>query len=130
VSAGELALRGLLLRKELADKRGIVDSLELLADLRLRLRKYRDAVCLWAAAERLRGGISSRFSATEQADRRSDTEMAAKALGSRAFAHAREKGSAMSFEEMIAFALRLKFSDQKNRNFSSARSRKRRTKSS
>src|SRR5262249_8695549 len=94
-----------------SDKRGIVDSLELLADLQLRLQKYREAICLRAAAEKLRRRISSPLSPSEEADKTSDTQTAAAALGSRAFADAWEKGSPMSFEETIAFALRLNFSD-------------------
>src|SRR5262245_23832313 len=112
-AAGTLALRGLLLRKDLSDKRGIVDSLDLLADLRLRLQKHREAVCLWAAAEKLRRQITSPRSPAEEAQRRSDTETATAALGTDVFSDAWKKGSAMSFEEMLAFALNLNFSDMK-----------------
>jgi hypothetical protein len=97
---------GLLIRRELGDRRGIALSLAGLAATVAALGNHLRAARIWGASERLRGEIGSPLPPNERPRYGRRVAMARVALGdAAAFDRAWQEGRALALEQAIELAL-------------------------
>ena len=94
-----------MLRRELADRDGIADSLEDLAAVAASLGRSQRAARLSGSAEALREAIDAPIPPSRRADYERNVVETRAALGQEAFAAAWAEGRAMSLEQALAYAL-------------------------
>lgn len=92
-------------RQRLGQTPGIAWALEGLAEIALLTGRAERAVCLWAAAERLRQESRGQLTPREQARLEEWMDRARGELGEVAYAHGWTSGGTLTVEEAVAFAL-------------------------
>jgi predicted ATPase/class 3 adenylate cyclase len=112
VERSEIALaqalheESLTIRRELHERRGIAESLEGLARVMSAWSRPRAAVCIWAAARRLREETGAPLSPPDRATQDIQIAAARTAMADAgAFESSWEEGRAMTLEQVIEFAL-------------------------
>jgi len=103
--AESLAHQALSLGREAGDQLGAVDTLELLARLATLQDSLKEAVRLWAAADRRRSELGYRL-VIDRAAQEAAVARAKQNLSSDDFAAAWAEGARLSWEEAIAYAAR------------------------
>jgi hypothetical protein len=103
-SARSLLAESLVLRREVGDKRGIAESLEASAVLRV-AEGPEQAVQLWGAAEALRDVIGAPLPPNEHSRYECGIEAVRAQFDEAGYASAWAEGQTMSLDEAIAYAL-------------------------
>jgi DNA-binding CsgD family transcriptional regulator len=103
--AESLIHEALSLGREAGDRMGLVDALELLGRLAAEQDSHKEAVRLWAAADRLRSEMGYRF-AIDREVQESGFAKARRILGHDEFTATWAEGAKLSADEAIAYAAR------------------------
>jgi hypothetical protein len=104
--AGRALLKeSLTIHRELGNRRGIIRSLEEMAEVAATRGEPERAACLFGVTEGLRESLGARLPPTERAKQDRCVAAVRGALGEEAFAAAWAEGRAMPLEEAVRYAL-------------------------